>query len=81
MVKEKDTKIQTETSPIILDDSPKKASLEPSPDFFWDTEILHTTDYLTPIEPCQEVPSQKPVTSPLPTGTEMNFPSPSQESA
>ena len=26
MAKEKDTEVQTETSPIILDDSPKKAS-------------------------------------------------------
>ena len=45
MVKEKDTKVWKETSTIVLDDSPKKASPEPSPNFFWDTKILQTIDY------------------------------------
>ena len=76
MLKEKDTEVRIETSPIVLDDSPKKASPEPSPDFFWDTKILHTTNYLTPTEPCHEVPSQRPVTPPLPTGIGMDFPPP-----
>ena len=57
MVKEKGSKVWTETSPIVLDDSPKNASPEPSLDFFWDTEILYIADYLTPTQPCQEVPS------------------------
>ena len=34
MVKEKDTEVRKETSPIVLDDSPKKASPEPSLDSF-----------------------------------------------
>ena len=44
MLKEKDTEVQTKTSPIVLDDSPKKASPEPSSNFLWDIEILQTTD-------------------------------------
>ena len=80
MVKEKDTEVRTETSPIVLDDNPKKESPKPSPYFFWDTEILHTTHYLTPTKPCQEVLLQIPVTPPPPTGTGMDFPSPSKES-
>ena len=51
-VKEKDTEVQKEMSPILLDDSPKRPSPEPSPDFFWDHEILQIKDYLSPIEPC-----------------------------
>ena len=66
MLKEKDTKLRVETSPIVLDNSPKKASLEPSSNFLSDTKILETTDYFTFTEPCQEVPLQIPKTSSLP---------------
>ncbi|CAF1524361.1 unnamed protein product, partial [Adineta steineri] len=41
-----------------------------------DTEILQTTNYFTFTKPCQEVPSQRLVTSPLPTGIGMDFPPP-----
>ena len=76
MLKEKDTEVREETSPIVLDNSPKKESLEPSLDFLWDTEILETVDYFTFTEPCQEVPLQKLDTSSLLTYIGMDFPPP-----
>ena len=68
-------------SPILLDDTPKRPSPEPSPDFFWDHEILQTTDYLSPTEHCQEFPPERPATPPPPMSTGMDFSSPNKGSA
>jgi len=56
MVKEKGTEVPKEMSPILLDDSPKRPSPEPSLFFFWDHDILQTTNYLSPTKHCQEIP-------------------------
>ena len=81
MVKEKSTKVQKEMSPILLDDSPKRPSPEPSPNFFWDHDILQTTDYLSPTKHSQEIPPQRPATPPPPMSTEMDFSPPNKGSA
>ena len=73
MVKEKGTEVQKEMSPILLDDSPKRPPPEPSPDFFWDHDILQFAGYLSLTEYCQQIPPQRPSTPPPPISTEMDF--------